>query len=147
MVLGHDRRIVGYPYAYQTNHPTLRSLLEQSLLTQCTRTPFLLLVIQWDRVNVRSWTVSAEVTKSRLGSWTGWGSNTDTRSSCRTTQIRHHQVVVEALHVPLLQDAERDVLNESADIRLGVLQPNDEFTVYLFNSNRFSPLAIEKSSG
>lgn len=47
-------------------------------------------------------------------------------------------VVVEVLDSPLSQVADGELLDEPANIRLGVLHPGDEFNVYLFNSNRFT---------
>ncbi|MHA7291513.1 hypothetical protein ACX80V_17995 [Arthrobacter sp. MDT3-24] len=47
-------------------------------------------------------------------------------------------VVVEVLDSPLSQTADGELLDEPANIRLGVLHPDEEFTVHLFNSNRFT---------
>ncbi|MEV8130723.1 hypothetical protein AB0O54_06240 [Pseudarthrobacter oxydans] len=47
-------------------------------------------------------------------------------------------IVVEVLDAPLAQAADGELLDEPANIRLGVLHPGDEFNVYLFNSNRFT---------
>lgn len=53
-------------------------------------------------------------------------------------------VVVEVLNSPLSQSPDGELLDEAANIRLGVLHPGEEFTVYLFNSNRFTTWAGAK---